>query len=154
MVTEVDEEKVKMVTTKAEAENSKEMKTENSEGMKRKVKDNDIIHTIPTNFRVAKPDARPEVELLKCALKKHPFIRNTLLNDLRDEHELDTVRIGTVNLVPVNPPYITLTARGQSDCAHNLFSKTDLENAVRVMRSFMALETHRHIFCSDLVFYC
>lgn len=56
-------------------------------------------------------------------------------------------------MVLANLPYSTGSAWGQSNSANDVFSKKDMENAVRVMGSMASPEAHGHILCSDLMFY-
>lgn len=51
-----------------------------------------------------------------------------------------------MNLVPGDPPYSACSAQGQVSCAHNVFSKKDIENAVGLTSNVMAPELHGHIF--------
>lgn len=50
-------------------------------------------------------------------------------------------------------PYSTRTERDQSDSAHSVLSKTNVENAVKLMSNVLASGVHGHLFCSELMFY-
>lgn len=67
-------------------EETKGVETENSAEMERKVKKEKIVYTNPTSFGAAEPEARPEVQVFKSAMKKYCFIRNTSLNDPENKY--------------------------------------------------------------------
>lgn len=77
------------------------------------------------------------------------------MSDLEDEYELEFGSFLTeqVRLVLASPPYNTRSPRGQSNSAHYVFSKCDMENVVRLMGNRTAPVARGRIVCSDLLFY-
>lgn len=73
-----------------ETENNEKVGTGNGEKMEKEVKEEDIVHTVLTCSRAGKPEAKPEVETLKLAVKKYLFILDTSFNDFEEENELVT----------------------------------------------------------------
>lgn len=55
--------------------------------------------------------------------------------------------------VLAEPFHNTQSAQGQASCAHDVFSKNDIEGLVRFMSSLMSREAHSHIFCLDFMFF-
>lgn len=58
-----------------------------------------------------------------------------------------------MNLVLAHPLHKTRRARGQSSYAHEVFSKSGMEDAVGLLGSVMSPRAQGHKFCSDLMFY-
>lgn len=159
-----------MVGTEREMENSEEMVAkksketvtakpedvgiECSKEVGRKVKNKKDVDKSPTGSGAAEPDARPNAKMSKSAIMKYCFIPDTLLSEFEGEYDLDTRLVLTEKLILVLDyrPYSTRRAQGQSSPAHELFSRSDMENAFRLMGTDMALGTHRQTFSSDLVF--
>lgn len=156
---EMDEETIPVVSTVVKTESIKEVGTERSmkagteniEEMRRKMKDEDKFSRISTGSGAAETEAEPGIEVFKSAMKNNCFIRDTLLNDLKDEYELDSgsVFIEKVVLVLANPPYSTRVERAQSDSAQDVLYKRDVDDAVRLVSSGMAFGAQGRIFCSD-----
>lgn len=92
---------------------------------------------------------------LKPAVRKNYFIRDISFNSIDKEYELETGSVSTDNmsLVLLDPSINTRTAWEKSNSAHDVFSKSNMENAITLMGSFMASGAHEHIFCSDLMLY-
>lgn len=70
----------------------------------------------------AKQEAGPGVEVLKFAMKKDCFSRDTSFNYHNDEYQLEICFVLTekVGLVPVDLPYNTRSARCKSNSAHDV----------------------------------
>lgn len=119
------------------------------------MKEENIVETILTSSGAAVPKAGPELELLKSAMMKYFFIRDTSFSDDEDEYELDTGSNPTenVDLALADLPYSTRSAWGQSNSAHDVFSKRDVENVVRLVGSVVAPGAHAQVLCSDLKIY-
>lgn len=83
--------------------------------MKRKLKEKKIVHKTSACSGAAEPEAGPEIEVLKPALKKQCSFRNTSFNDFEDGYELESGSVFTkkVNLVLADPHYRICSARGQ-----------------------------------------
>lgn len=96
-----------------------------------------------------------EVKTLKSANRKYCFISDTLFNDLKVEYKPGTgpVFTGKMNLVLTDPLYSTSRAWGQSITAHEVFSRRNTEDAVKLVADEMAFGAHEHIFCSDFMFF-
>lgn len=58
-----------------------------------------------------------------------------------------------MHLISTDSPYNTRSVRGRSRSAHEVFSKKDMEDAMRLTSNFMASGEHVHIFCSSLMFH-
>lgn len=101
----------------------------------------------------AEPEAGLEVDLLRSAIRNCRFIRETSVNDFEDEYAFKSGSLLTVkvSLVLSDPPYSTRRGRGQSSCAHDVFSKKEMKDAVRLLGSVMAPGAQGHVFCSDLM---
>lgn len=123
--------------------------------MEKKLKEEDTVSMIPTGFDAADLELGPGVDVLKFLAKKHCFVRDTSFNNLEDEYGLQTnsVFTGKATVFLADPPYSTGSARGHSSSTHGVFLKSDMENAVRLMRYVMDLGAHAHIICSDLMFF-
>lgn len=63
--------------------------------MEREEKREIIVNRILTGSSFAEPKAGPEVEVVKYAMKKYCFIRDSSFNNLGDEYELDTGSVRT-----------------------------------------------------------
>lgn len=88
-------------------------------------------------------------------MKNYCFIRETLLDDFKDEYELQSGAVLTekANLGLNGLQYSNRCSQNQSDLAHEGFSKRDAENAVRLVGSIMTPGAHEHIISSDLMFH-
>lgn len=119
------------------------------------MKEEDSVYTISKASGAAETKAEPQKEVLKSAMKKCCFTRDTSFNDLENEYELGSGSVLTekVNPVLADPPYSTRSARGQSNCAYDVFSKSNMEGGVRLMGIGMAPGAHGHISCSSLMLY-
>lgn len=82
--------------------------------------------------------------MLQSAMKKYCLIRDISLKDLEDQHDRETgsVLISKVELVRADLFYPSRTARGQGGAAHDVFSKTEMEDEVRLMGSVVAPGAH------------
>lgn len=146
----VETESVKEVET----ENAREVGTENSEEKGREMKKENNDKNIAKGSDGSEPEARRDVEMSKSALKKYCFIRGRTLNGLKDDYKLETGSVfsESVILVLADPPHTTHSARGQSSSANDVLSKRNVEHAVRLIGSVMALGRRGQMFCSDVVF--
>lgn len=142
-------------TKKRKTENTNEVRTKNIEEMEKEVKEDSIVDTAPTGSGAAQPEAEPEIEMLRSAMEKYCFVRDTLFNDLEDKYELDTRSVLTeeANLVLAHPRYSICSARGQPNSAHDVFLNKKMADAVRLVGSMKAPAAHGHVFRPDLVFY-
>lgn len=59
------------------------------------MKEKFTVSIVPAGVIAAAPDTGMDVELLKSMTKKYCFIRNTSLNDLKDQYELKTGSVFT-----------------------------------------------------------
>lgn len=93
--------------------------------------------------------------MLKSATRIYCLVRDSSFSDLEDEYEPRTSTVFTENVSPVLAywAYSIRTAPGRSESFHDVFSKRDMENAVRVMGKKMARGAHEHMFCLDLGFF-
>lgn len=91
---------------------------------------------------------------MKSAMKNYCFTSHTLFNDIEDEYELEisSVFSAKVNLVRIDPPFNTRSARMQSSTVRDEFLKRDIENAMRLPGNATAFGTHGRIFRSNLMF--
>lgn len=96
----------------------------------------------------AKAEAEPETEMFRSALSKYCFIRCTPFKDLKDEYKLEiaSVLTGNMNLVLADLLDTRRKARDQSGFAHDVFSKRNMANGVRVVTSVMAPGAPGHVF--------
>lgn len=110
---------------------------------------------LSTNSGARKEEAVLEVKILRSAIKMYCFIMHTLFNNLEDEYSLETGAALTKKgaLVLASPLYSTHSAGSQSKPAHDVFSKRNMEKAVRLIENVRAFEAHEHIFFLDPVFY-
>lgn len=110
----MDEEEVTMVSKKMETENIKQMETEVAEEVKQKTvkrwkgKGGEIEgHCRHDSYglRAAKPEARPQMKVLRPATRNQCFIGDTLFNGLKDKFETETSSVLTekVSRVLANP---------------------------------------------------
>lgn len=131
------------------------MKTEKSDEVKEKVKKEDTVDTIPTGSGAAKPKIVPEVEEVKSAMKEYCLVWDALFSYLDDKYELGTGSFLSkkVNLVLADQPYTTRSVRIQLSSAHDVFSKRNKGDVVRLMGSVRASGTHGHLFCLHVHFY-
>lgn len=83
----------------------------------------------------------------KSAMKKYRFVLNTLFSDFEVQYKLENSFILTKEayLVLASPRYTARSALGQSCSAHDVFSKSDMEDAVRLMSSVIAPVARGHI---------
>lgn len=73
---------------KKEIENVKEIRTEKIEALQREMVEEKTVHRIPTGSGALLPEARQEIELLRYAMKKHCFIRDTSSSNLKEDYSL------------------------------------------------------------------
>lgn len=158
---QMNEEKLMVVSKEVKIENiknvgtgrSKEMQTEKRNEAERGMKEKDIVDKTSTGYCAAEPKAGPDRGKWKSAMKKNCFVLHTSVTDLEDESEFETGSVLTakVSLVLTDPPYNNRNARDQSDCAHEVLSKKDVEYEMRLMGNVMARGAHGHISCADLM---
>lgn len=84
---------------------------------------------------------------------KYCFISDTSLSHFQDEYELESGSVLTEKVILglAYPQYSTCRAQGQSSSAHFVFSKSDIEHAVRLVCNVMAFKAHNQSFRSDSV---
>lgn len=158
----MDEKYVTMASKKMETENMKETKpekarkveTESSEEMESEVKEEDIDDRTTMFSCAAEPKVRLEVKMMRSAMNKHFFIRDTPFSNLEDEYalRLGSVLTGKVSNVLAGPQYSTRSKRGHSNSAHDVFSKESVKISVRLMENVVASGPPGRIFCSNFVF--
>lgn len=113
-----------------------------------------ILDAFSMGSSAAETKSGPRVEILKSAMKKHCFIRDTSFNDVDDENELETSSdlkkksIRSSSISRIN----TRSARDQTKFAHGVFSKRKMESAERLKSSVMAPTAHGHIICLGSIF--
>lgn len=73
------------------------MGADNTTEAEREVKEEDINDTTSTGSGAAEPEAGPEVEMLRSAMKSSCFIRDTSFIDLEGECELEAGSVITEN---------------------------------------------------------
>lgn len=131
------------------------MRTENSEEVKREMKEKNTVDLISTGSGAAKPDAEPEVEMLKYAMKKYAYVQKILFNDFKDEYKPETGSFPTskVNLSAADPPYSTCSARAWPNSAHDDFSERFSQNGVRLTSTVVAPRAHGHVLCLGVLFH-
>lgn len=80
-------------------------------------------------------------------MMKYCFIRDSSFNDLNDKYEFETglVLAEKGHLVLTDSPHSTRIVQSQSDSAHDVFSQSNTENAVRLIGNLMASGTDGRI---------
>lgn len=115
------------------------------------MKEENITETVPTGSGGKETVEGPKVVVLRSPMKQYCFLRDASFDNLEDEYELDTACSLTekMNLVPVDLPCNTRSARSQSNCTHDVFSRRNMKNSLMVIEIVLAPGMHGHIFCSS-----